>query len=125
MPSRFICVVANEKIFLFLWLYSVPLCVYVCVFVCVCMRTHARIFFIHFSLLAIVNNVAVNIGMDISFSVRVFVFFKYIIRSGIAGLYYIFNFCENLPCYFLYWLYQFTFQHFLRGYVSLEFDYKF
>ena len=40
----------------------------------------------YFHVLAIVNNVAVNIGMHVSFQVRVFVF-GYITRSGIAGLY--------------------------------------
>ena len=56
------------------------------------------------SVLAIVNNTALNIGVHISFQIRVFVFFKYIPRSGIAGSYgsSIFSFFEKPPYYFSY-----------------------
>ena len=73
----------------FLWLSNIPLCVCVCV--CVC-----YIFFIHvsvdghlgrFHVLAIVNSAAVNIGVSVSFWIRVFVFSGYMPRSGIAGSY--------------------------------------
>ena len=64
-------------------------------------------FFIHswinghldcFYLLAIVNNAAMNTGMHISIGISVFVFFRRIPRSGIAGSYgsSIFKFVRNL-----------------------------
>ena len=55
-----------------------------------------HIFFIHssvdrhfgcFHILAIVNNVAMNIAVRASFRISVFVFFRYIPGSGIAGSY--------------------------------------
>ena len=74
----------------------------VCVCVCLC---HA--FFIqssvaghlgYFHILAIVNNAAVCIGVHVSFWVSIFVFFRYILGSGIAGSYgsSIFSFWRNL-----------------------------
>ena len=53
-----------------------------------------HIFFIHlsvdgnlgyFHVLAIVNSVSINIGVHVSFQIRVFIFSGYIPRSGIAG----------------------------------------
>ena len=53
-----------------------------------------HIFFIHscvdgnlgyFHVLAIVNSVSINIGVHVSFQVRVFIFSGYIPGSGIAG----------------------------------------
>ena len=53
-------------------------------------------FFIHssveghlvcFHILTVVNNAAMNIGVRISFQISVFVFFRYIPKSGIAGSY--------------------------------------
>ena len=55
-----------------------------------------HIFFIHlsvdghlgcFHVLAIVNSTAMNIGVHVSFQIRVFVFSRYMPRSGIAGSY--------------------------------------
>ena len=40
-----------------------------------------------FSTMAIANNPAMTIGVDISFQISVFVFSGYIPRSGIAGSY--------------------------------------
>ena len=47
-----------------------------------------------FHVLAIVNNAVMNIGVHISFQVRLFIFSTYTPRSGIAGLYgsFIFSF---------------------------------
>ena len=39
----------------------------------------------YFHVLAIVNNVAVNIGMHVSFQISVVVSFGYIHRNGVAG----------------------------------------
>jgi len=53
-----------------------------------------HIFFIHssvdghlgcFHVLAIVNSAAMNIRVHVSFQIRVFIFSRYISRSGIAG----------------------------------------
>ena len=48
-----------------------------------------------------VNNAAVNVGVHVTFPISVFVFFRQILRSGIAGSYgsSIFNFFSNLLKY--------------------------
>ena len=78
------------------------MCVYVYIYVCVCV---SHIFFIHssvdgylgcFHVLAFVNSTAMNIGVHVTFQIRVFS--GYIPRSGIAGSYVnsIFSFLRNL-----------------------------
>ena len=92
----------------FLWRSSIPtICLY-------------HIFFIHSSadghldcshILAVVNSAAMHIGVHVSFRISGFIFSRYIPRSGIAGSYTssIFNFVEELPYRFPYWLHRFTF----------------
>ena len=58
-----------------------------------------------FQFLAIVNSAAMNIGVPVSFWISVFVFSKYIPRSGIAESHGI----VLVPCCFLWCLHQFTF----------------
>ena len=90
--------------------------------VCVCVYTYIyHIFFIihssidgHldcFFVLAIVNSAAMNIGVHVSFQITVFIFSKYLPRSGIAGLYgnSVFHYFKETPCCFPQWLHQFTF----------------
>ena len=56
----------------------------------------SHIFFIHspvnghlgcFCILAIVNTIAMNIWVNVSFQINVFAFFRYVSRNGIAGSY--------------------------------------
>ena len=69
----------------FLWLSDIPCCVYVCM----CMCTHSSIdgHLDCFSVLAIINIAIINIGMCLSFQVRVFFFSGYMPKSGIARSY--------------------------------------
>ena len=75
-------------------------CVWVCVCVCVCVCIYIyishHILFIHscvdghihcFYILTVVNSVAMNIVVHATFWITVFVFSRYMSRSGIAGSY--------------------------------------
>ena len=106
LASKSIHVAANGRIH-FLWLSSVPVCVCVYAHVCVCLHTISYYLFIcwwthlgSFHILAIVNNVAVNIGMCISFRTGLFAFFQIYTRSGTAESYMIVLFlCLKKPPY--------------------------
>ena len=79
---------------------------------CVYTHTHTHthtthIFFIHspanghpgsIHVLAIINSAAINTGMHVPFWIRVFIFFRYMLRSGITGSYgnSVFSFYRNL-----------------------------
>ena len=93
IPSSSIYVAANGVISFFFYGWVIFHCVWVCVCVCVCVCVY-NIFFIHsfvdghldcFHVLAIVNSAAVNIWVHVSFPISVFIFFRYIPRSEIAG----------------------------------------
>ena len=80
--SRSIYVAANGIISFFM-LSNIPLYIYM-----------YHIFFIQFSVdghfscfhvLTIINNATMNTGVHLSYRIRVFVFFRYVSRSGIAG----------------------------------------
>ena len=86
-----------------LCLSNIPLCVcvYVCMYIHVCVYIYVFVHIHHiflsqlsvhgyfscFHVLAVVNSAAVNIGVHVSFQIRVFLFSRNIPRSGIAGSY--------------------------------------
>ena len=100
MPSRSIHVVANGKVSIFM-VNNIPLCVclrvtqFLCPFI---LQWTLRLF----PCLTIINNAAVSIGVKIPFPVSVFIFFRYIPRSGTVRSYgsFIFKFLRTLNTVF-------------------------
>ena len=68
IPSKSIHIVGNGRSLLFLWLSSIPLCVYMYTFSSLSMICC-------FHLLVILDNAAMNIGVCLSFQINVFIIF--------------------------------------------------
>ena len=84
-----------QNFILFLWLCSIPLYVYTTSsYIHSSIDGHLGCFHI----LGIVNCAAMNMGVHVSFQSSVFIFFRYVLRSGFAGSYEssIFSFLRNL-----------------------------
>ena len=67
---------------LFLWVTNIPLCISTTS----SLSIHLLIYLGRFHVLAIINSVAMNTGVHVSFQIRVFIFSGYMSRSGIPGL---------------------------------------
>ena len=67
----------------FLWLSSIPLYIYRIFLNQLSVDGPLRCFHV----LALVNSAAMNIGVQVSFQIRVFIFWGYMPRSGLAGSY--------------------------------------
>ena len=74
----------------------------VCVYTTISLTTHLLMNIHGFHVSTILNNAAMYMGMYMSFLVNVFIFFKYISKSGIARSYgsYILNFFRNVHTVF-------------------------
>ena len=70
------------QIMLFFFMANIPLCVYH-IFIHLFVDGHL----VCFHILVIVNSAAMNIGVHVSFQIRVFILSEYMPRSGIAGSY--------------------------------------
>ena len=58
--------------------------IYICIFF---IHSSVDRYLGHFHVLAILNSTAMNIGVQASFQIRVFIFSRYMPRDGIAGSY--------------------------------------
>ena len=65
----------------FMWLNNIPVCLYIHIFIHSFFDEHLGCFHV----LVIFSSAALNIGVHISFQIRIFVLSEYLLRSGIAG----------------------------------------
>ena len=108
IPSRFIHGVANGKIFFFVWLDNIPLCVCMCTTPSLSVEGHLGCF----HGLTFINNASMKIGMHISFQIS-FLFVCFLdIHPGMELLGHTIvllkGFLRN-PYYFPQWPHQFIF----------------
>ena len=101
--------VANSIISPFLQRINIPLCIYTISSLPIHLSVDTLCCF---HVLAIVNGAAMNIGVHVSFRIKVFIFSGFIPRGGISGFYSssIFSFFfKEFPCCFPQRLHKFTF----------------
>ena len=67
----------------FLWLSNILLCIHIHHIFLNQSSVDGHLGYFH--VLTIVNSAAMNVGVDVSFQIRVFIFSGYMPRSGIAG----------------------------------------
>ena len=85
ITSRSICIATNGIISFFFWLSNIPIFKIHYIFFILTKSSSLSRLLRCFHVLAIVNGAVVNTEVHVSFQIRVFVFSRYILRSGIAG----------------------------------------